>query len=157
MIDLSRIKGRNVQDIAAAVPDILKYFETEIELANNRISIRGKTAADAYKEQADWALHYGLLKAECSKFAKHLANITASERGHLVRSYVEQYTRELGERTREKYIDAEPSYVALHALQLEAEEVLAKLIAICDACDRRGFALRDWTQLTIESMQHTII
>ena len=106
----------------------------------------------ALKEQCSWPVHYGMLKAEITKLLRYLDNRINSVRGALTRRYIETYSRDLGEKARERYIDNEADYMRLYELYIEVEELKDKLATICDAFDRRGFALRDWTALKVNEL-----
>lgn len=151
MIYLSDFKG-DWESIRAALPDLIVKYETEINEAPKRLSLQGKTGAQALKEQCSWPVHYGMLKAEITKLLRYLDNRINSVRGALTRRYIETYSRDLGEKARERYIDNEADYMRLYELYIEVEELKDKLATICDAFDRRGFALRDWTALKVNEL-----
>lgn len=151
MIYLTDFRG-DWSAIKAALPDLLLKYETELAAAPERLSMSGKTGPQALKEQCSWPVHYGMLKAEVSKLHKYLLARTDAVRGELTRRYVETYSRDIGERVRDKYIDNEESYLRMYELYLEVDEIKDKLSAVCDAFDRRGFALRDWTALKVSEL-----
>ena len=45
----------------------------------------------------------------------------------------------------------------IRELYIEVEEIKDKLSVICDAWDRRGFSLRDWTALKVAEMTDVTI
>lgn len=138
--------------IKKALPTLLEQYEAEIAAAPERLSLAGKTGPQALKEQCAWPVHYGMLKVEVTKLLKHIDSRIDAVRGELTRRYVETYSRDIGERVRERYIDNEESYIKARGLYLEIEEIRDKLAAICEAFDKRGFALRDWTALKVSEL-----
>ncbi len=151
MINLADFRG-DWESIRKILPALIAKYEDEIKEAPNRLSIRGKTGPEAQKEQCSWPIHYGLLKAEVNKLLRYLEARETQVRGERTKWYIESYPREHSERARDKLIDHEPVYVQMRELYLEVEELKEKLSAVCDAFDRRGFALRDWTALKVHEI-----
>lgn len=156
-MNLDNIKNVPWEKVREKLPDLIASYEQDIIEAPPRLSIRGKIAAEAYKEQTAWPIYYGTRKAEVAKLLKYIEAQVGACRSRLYRKYTEQYSRDLGERARERYIDNEPEFLAYHELYLEVEELFDKLTAACEAFDRRGFYLRDWTSLAVASLQQEII
>lgn len=134
------------------LPDLLAKYEAEIAEAPGRLSMIGKSGPQALKEQCSWPVHYGMLKSEVTKLLKFLNSRIDAIRGDLTRRYVETYSRDIGERVRDKYIDNEESYLRMYELYLEVDEIRDKLSVICESFDKRGFALRDWTALKVSEL-----
>lgn len=156
-VDLSKIATVPFTQVMAVLPDLIAEFDADIDAAEQRLSIKGKTAVDAYHDQTAWPVYYGMRRAEVIKLLKYIGAREDACRGKLYRQYVENYSRDIGEKARERYIDNEPEYLQYHQLYLEIEELKDKFTAICDAFDRRGFALRDWTALRIENLHKDVI
>jgi len=156
MNELSQLKG-SWDEVKARLPDIIMYYEADIALAIGRLSIKGKSGAEALKEQTAWPVFYSMKKAELDKLLKYMNAQVEACRGKLYKRYTESYSRDIGDRGKEKYIDNEPEYMGYYQLYLELEELRDKYTAICDAWDKRGFALRDWTALKIAEMQNAEI
>ncbi len=135
-----------------ALPTLLEKYEAEIAASPERLSLLGKTGPQALKEQCSWPVHYGMLKVEVTKLLKYINDRIDAIRGDLTRRYVETYSREIGERDRNRYIDNEESYINARRLYVEIEELRDKLAVICEAYDKRGFALRDWTALKVSEL-----
>lgn len=154
--DLTLFRG-GWSEMKARLPDIVLHYDTEAALAIDRLKIKGKTGAEALKDQTAWPIQYGVRKAELDKLVKFVELQIDSCRGRHYKKYTENYSRVLGDRAIEKYIDHEDEYIKLYEIYLELQELREKYIAICDAWDKRGFALRDWTQLRIAELQETVI
>lgn len=151
MIYLNDFRG-NWETISKALPTLIAKYEDEINDAPKYLSLNGKTGTQAQKEQCAWPVHYGILKAEVSKLLKYIAARVDAVRGERSRWYIESYSRDLGEKDRQRFVDNDDQYLRMYELYLEVEELRDKFAAICDAFDRRGFALRDWTALRVNEI-----
>lgn len=156
MSNIAKLKGIPA-DVMVRLPALMAGYELDIEQVEQRLSLKGKSGAEALKEQAAWPIYYGMKKAELDKLVKFMDSQVKACRGKLYRKTVDVSARDLGERARERYIDNEPEYQDYNELYLELEELRDKFAAVSDAFDRRGFALRDWTALKIASMQDDMI
>jgi hypothetical protein len=155
-MELSRVKGTWDQ-VKIALPDVLNTYEVDIEKAEGYLTFKGKTGAQALKEQTAWQAYYLMRRTEVSKLLKYMDSQVESCRGRLHKKYAENYSRALGERVTDKYINNEPEYLSYLELYLEVEEIRDKLSAICDAFTSRGFSLRDWTVLKVAQLQDDLI
>lgn len=154
---LKLIRGNNPAEIRARLTAFLPLYEEDLIALADRISIKGKSAGTALKEQTQWPSYYSERKAELNTVVKYIDSQTEACRGRLFQQYTEKYSRELADRVKDKYIDKEVEYLEYHELMLEAKEMYDKFSAIVDAFSLRGFALRDWVQLSIHDMQDTTI
>lgn len=152
MIDLTDIKRATWEQVKTKLPDILAAYGEDINEAEGRLKIRGKTGAEALKEQTAWPAYYGMRKAEINKLLKYLNMQVEACRSRMHRKY-ENYSRALADRTVEKYIDNEEEYLGYMELYLEVEEMRDKIVAVCEAFTGRGFSLRDLTALKIAQLQ----
>lgn len=157
MIDLLSLRTLSEKDFLDNLPDVLADYEDAIDEAEQHLSIKGKTAVEAAREQCAWPIYYSTRKAEVGKLLKYAEMMAGAAKSRHYRRYTENYSRDLGDRGRDKYIEGEEDVITYRLICLEIEEVYNKLSAVCDAFDRRGFALRDWTQLTIASLTDTTI
>ena len=148
MIDLADFRG-DWSSVKKILPALIKKYETEINESQKRLSLSGKSGVGALKEQCAWPVHYGCLKAEVTKLLRYIARREEQLRGERTKWYIESYPREHSERARDKLIDHEPVFTQIREVYLEVEEIKDKLTAICEAWDRRGFSLRDWTALKV--------
>lgn len=156
MSNLNQLRGKP-EEVMLKLPVLVAGYEQDIADVEARLSLKGKTGAEAQKEQAAWPAYYGMKKAELDKLVKFVDAQVKACRGRLYRKNIENNSRDIGERGRERYIDNEPEYQEFNELYLEIEELRDKFSAITDAFNRRGFALRDWTSLKIAQMQDDII
>ena len=149
---MSRIPdlGKNFENL----PAILIEYDEDLSLANERLAVKGKVIEEALKEQAAWPVFYDQKLRELKTVLKFMDSRVAYTRGKLTRQYNENYSRELSERTRDKYIDNEDEFMSINELYLEIYELTEKYEAVVDAFKVRGFALRDITTLRVNSI-HT--
>jgi hypothetical protein len=133
------------QEVDDILVSLTKY-ETELELVRDRIAIKGKSLAEAQKEQASWPVYYGLLRAELGVMFKRLETKVFAIRGRLHRFFKEHDALGSSERQIEKYVDSNEEFLAANELLLHIEELYKKYGEIIEnGFDKRGFALRDFT------------
>lgn len=136
------------------LPAIIAEYDDHLIEAAGRLSIKGKIIEEALKEQAAWPVFYDEKRRELKTLVKFLDSRVNAVRGKLYRAYTEQYSRELSDRVKDKYIDNEAEYAKIYEVYLEIEELAEKYEAVVDAFKTRSFALRDITTLRINQM-HT--
>ena len=98
-------------------------------------------------------MFYDEKRSELKSIVDFVEKKVDAVRGKLLRKYIENYTRDISDRMREKLVDAEPEYIGMHEIYLEAKEVYDKYVSIMDAFKLRGFALRDVTALRINKLE----
>lgn len=145
------------QKIKKNLPTILEQFNQDIDNAPSKLSMIGKTGAAALREQPVDSAYYAKRKAEANKVCKMIEAQMDACRSRLFRKYTDMPSRELSDRAKDKYIDNEPEYLNYLELFLEVKEIYDKLEAVCEAYDRRGFALRDWTTLKVNQLETMVI
>jgi hypothetical protein len=145
--------GKNNENL----PNLLAAYEAEIALAPGRLELKGKTLGTANKDQIAWLVHYDERRAEAKVITKHLQMQVDRARGQLYKQYTETYSRELSERTKDKYIDKDDEFLDINEKLLEAEEVYEKLTAIVEAYKARGFALRNLTEVNVHQITDTVL
>jgi len=152
---LSRIPdlGKNFEKL----PDILAEYDEHLVNAQERLSIKGKMIEEALKEQAAWPIFYDEKRRELNTLVKYLDSKVNAVRGRLTRAYTENYSRELSDRLKDKYIDNEDEYLSMNEIYLEIYEIAEKYEAVVEAFKVRGFALRDITQLRIAQMHQGVL
>ena len=155
MSDISLVRG-SFKNLANNLPTILAKHLDELDLAEHRLSLRGKTLDDALKDQGAWPIHYAFIKAEIDSLVKYVAMEIDRVRSDAFRKY-EGYSRQLSDRTTDKYIDSDATFLNYQELYLELKEVHDKACAVVDAFTTRGFALRDITAARINSIHQTTL
>lgn len=139
------------------LPALVAQYEDDLSHAEANLQIRGKMLDEALKEQGSWPIYYAQRRAELKTLLKYLDTQVSAVRGRLARRYVENYSRQLGERVMNSYIDAEQEYLQMNELYLEIEELYNKYDAVCDAFEKRGFALRDLTTARVHNIQNALL
>lgn len=155
-MSLINLKG-DYNQIKDKLPDLLARYDLDIEQAKDKLSMVGKTAGQALREQPTDSAYYAMRKAEVNKLVKFMELQIDACRSRLFRKYTDIPSKELSDRTKDKYIDNEKEYLELYEVLLEIKEVHEKFDAVCTAFDRRGFALRDWTSLRVHEMESYVI
>lgn len=134
------------------LPSLLAEYEAEIDAAPERLTLKGKTLAEALKEQCSWPMFYEVRKAEVKTLLKYLDDQVQKVRGKRAKDYIENYSRAVGERVLQSFIDNEPEYLKAREVYLEVEELYEKYSAMDKAFDKRGFALRDMTTAKVNQL-----
>lgn len=141
----------------SALPAIIDHYDQMISDAQQRLSFDGKTLAECLREQSGLTYEFEVAKARLKHVVEYTELLALRVRGGLVRKYTEQYTRALGERAINAYIDNEDSFISANALHLEVKELYDTVSAICEAISRRGFALKNLTDLHVNHLQHVVM
>lgn len=135
------------------LPLIIAEYDAHLDEAQSRIAIKGKIIEEALKEQAAWPVFYDEKRRELNTLVKFLDARVSYVRGKLTRAYTEQYSRELSDRIKDKYIDNEDEYMSIYEVYLEVLELAEKYDAVVDAFKVRGFALRDVVTARVHQFQ----
>lgn len=151
MTSIAKRVGKNNENL----PAILAVYNEDIDQAKARLELKGKTLGFANKEQIAWLVHYDQQRAEAKILVKHLQSQVDRVRGQCTVKYVENYSRELSERTRDKYIDKDDEFLTINELLLETEEVYEKLNSIVEAFKARGYALRNLVEVNVHQITDT--
>lgn len=141
------------------LPDIIAEYEAliEEETVKEHLLIKGKNLETANTEHASWSFYYNTRKAEMYSIVKWFEGKLHAKRGKFFKRYTENYSRELTDRVKDKYIDNEKEVLDQLELYLQVKELHEKYVAVCDAFTVRGFALRNITELRIRSLEDSII
>jgi hypothetical protein len=146
------------QEEVAKLLDSLTIYEKELEKAEERVTMRGKSLAEAQKEQTAWPVFYGMKRAEIYVIFKRLDSRVAAIRGRLHRFYKEHDSLGSSERQIDKYVDANEEFLAANELLLHVEEIYKKYNEVIEnGFDKRGFALRDFTQARVHEIHNEIL
>lgn len=141
----------------ANIPSLIDEYEQAFTTVAENLRLGGKALDHALNEQSTWPIYYAQRRAELKTILKFLDAQVSSTRGTLARRYVENYSRSLGERVMNSYIDSEPEFLRMNELYLEVAELYDKYDSAVDAFDKRGFALRDLTAARIATIQNAIL
>lgn len=137
------------------LPKLIAQYEDDFDKVADNLRITGKLLGECLREQGTWPIYYSQRRAELKTLLKHMDGEVSAVRGGLAKRYVENYSRALGERVMNSYIDSEAEYLSMNSLYLEILELYEKYDAAVDAFEKRGFALRDLTLARVHSIQDT--
>lgn len=139
------------------LPALIAEYEQAFENIEANLTIKGKTLDQALKEQSTYPIYYDARRVELKTLMKYLDAQVSRVRGQLTKKYKENYSRELGERQLNSYIDQEEDYLKMNELYLECEELYEKYVAAVEAFTKRGFALRDITLARVNQIQDALL
>jgi hypothetical protein len=145
--------GEIRQDFSKLI-DVISSYDEDIDAVPARLKMLGKTLGAALNEQAAWPAYYGMRRAEIKALVSYMESKENKTRSTIARKYVENYSKVLGDRMINTYIDSDPEYLSVHELKLEVVELYDKFNAIMDALDKRGFALRDTTLARVNDLEN---
>lgn len=152
MIDTKTI-GENYENL----PSILAPYMDDIDQAKDRLRLKGKTIGEANKEQGSWLLHYDARRKELEVLHKYMEAQVAKVRGQLFRKFTENFSIDLSDRAKDKYIDKEPEYLKVYEVMLTVEEITEAFKSIVDAFIQRGYSLKNLTELRINALDESML
>lgn len=137
------------------LPNLIAEYEDAFADVAEHLRLAGKMLEVAQKEQGAWPIYYATRRAELKTILDYLDDRVSAKRGELAKRYVENYSRQVGERVMNSFIDSEPEYLKIRELYLEVEDLYRRYDAAVDAFDKRGYAIRDITNARINQLQNS--
>lgn len=135
------------------LPALLEVYENELLNAKEQLEIRGKKLEIANSENSAWLHYYDQRRIELHTLVKFFVAEEERVRGSLFKSYKENYSRALGEREINKYIDNEEAYIYVHSLLLEVEERYELYQSTVNAFISRNYALSNITKIRVAQLE----
>jgi hypothetical protein len=129
------------------LPKILESYQDELDLAEDRLRIKGKTLVQANQENASWQLYYDSRKVELHTLMKQWDTRKTSIASHYFKKYTETSNLDLSDRAKDKYINNEEEFLEYEEIYLMIKEIHDKYAATVDAFRSRGYALNNVTKL----------
>jgi len=145
--------GQNYENL----PNILEVYEENLSHAASQLDITGKKLEMANSENSAWLHYYDQRRVELRTLVKFFEAEEERIRGSLFKSYKENYSRALGEREINKYIDNEGKYIYIHSLLIEVEEVYEQYQSTVNAFISRNYALSNITKLRVAQLEYVEI
>ncbi len=142
--------GENYKNL----PKILEVYQSELKEANKKVEIFGKKLETANSENSAWLHYYDQRRVELHTLVKFFKAEEDRIKGSLFKSYKENYSRALGEREINRYIDNEDSYIYVHSLLLEIEELYEMYQGVVTVFTSRNYALSNITKLRVASLEN---
>ena len=139
------------------LPALLEAYETDLSKARHQLEIKGKKLEIANSENSAWLHYYDQRKVELHTIVKFFQAEEERVRGSLFKSYKENYSRALGEREINKYIDNEDKFIYVHSLLLEVEEVYELYQSTVNAFISRNYALSNITKIRVAQLEYVEI
>jgi hypothetical protein len=137
--------------------DLLEKYEREIELAEQRILLQGRTLEESNRDQSKWMLHYGTLKAEADSVV-HYSEMRADQmRSDAFKRVKATSDRNLADRTIDKYVESDQDLINILVILFQVRGARDRLAAVVEAFKSRGFALRHITDARINSIHMAVL
>ncbi len=143
----------------AIIPDIIEEYEALIseEVVAKELQFKGKVLEHVAREHASKTFYYMSRKAEIHAVVKWQEGRLNATRGKHWKQFTEHYSRELNDRTKDKYIDNEKDVLTELQIYLTFKELHEKYDAVCEAFKSQGFMIRHITELRIRSLEDSTI
>ena len=141
----------------SGLPEILDRYELALNNFEDNLEVKGKTLEKANREQASWQSYYDQRKIELYTLVKYLEANVNRVRGKLYKIYTETYSRDLSDRSKDKYIDNEEKYLTAFQIYLEVKELYDKYDAVVDAFKSRGYALNNITKIRVAALEDVVL
>lgn len=135
---------------------LLEPYVRDIAELEDHLVIEGKLLEHANREQPAWMSFYDERRIELSTYVKFFEIEIQRVRSRALKS-MENYPRELSDRAKEKYIDANEQYLAVYEKYLAVRELYELYVSAVESFKQRGFALRNITNIRVESLEDVII
>lgn len=145
--------GKNKENL----PSILDRYEAEIVNVEQILAIEHKTLEVANRETSTWQYFYASRKIELQMLVKYMEAEVESVRGNLFKTLSKTNQRDLSDRAKDKFIDAEQAYLDVYEILLEVKEIHDKYSAIVDAFTARGYALNNITKARVAEVHNMVI
>ena len=136
------------------LPKLLEVYENELSNAKEQLEIKGKKLEIANSENSAWLHYYDQRRVELHTLVKFFKAEEERVRGSLFKSYKENYSRALGEREINRYIDNEEKYIYVHSLLLEVEELYEQYQSTVNAFVSRNYALSNITKIRVAQLEY---
>jgi hypothetical protein len=137
--------------------DLLAVYEDALTDVEKNLRIKGKTLQEANVENPTWQSYYDERRVELHTLVKYFDAQVQKTRGKLFKGYTENYSYDISDRAKDKYIDHETAYLNVYELFLEIKELYEKYESVVDAFRSRGFALNNITKLRVASLEDSTI
>lgn len=135
---------------------ILAQYDNELTSAKDKLTATGRL--DVLIGKTSGYLHYyDQRKTELHTLVKFFQSEEARIRSCLFRSYKENFSRALNANEINKYIDGESTYINIHGLLLEVEEMYELYKVAVDSFMNRHYALSNITKLRVAQLEFTEI
>lgn len=149
-----------VEELNDDFSNIDVILEAYVKLMNGYkkdLSLNNKTLQVANMEQASVMAYYDQIKIEV-EIILDLCDLKVKEiRAKTLKNILDKSNKAYGERTVEKLIDENPSYIKMYKTFLKIKEVYLKLKSIVDCFDQRGFSLNNITKVRVADMENAIL
>lgn len=136
------------------LPALLEVYEDNLSNANTQLEIKGKKLEIANSENSAWLHYYDQRRVELHTLVKFFEAEQERIRGSLFKSYKENYSRALGEREINRYIENEDAYIYVHSLLLEVEEMYELYQSVVNAFTTRNYALSNITKIRVAQLEY---
>ena len=136
------------------LPNILAELEDELEGLTEKLEKKGLLET-CISENSAHMHYYDERRARLKTLVNYFKMEQDRVRSELYVSYTENYSRTLSSQQVTKYLDREPSYLEIHQILLEVEELYERYVIAVENFKARGFELQYIAKLRIANLEFT--
>lgn len=140
-----------VRSDMSVLPDMIDYYNTELEQAQKDTRILGSLEKQNQDLPGQVSYRFNQLQ-DLESVLKYLNVKYDKMRSDHYRRYLERYNRELSDRSIEKYIDGEPDIVDMLSVINEVALVRNRYLGVMKGFDVKSYSLGNIVRLRIAGM-----
>lgn len=152
-MSLIKAVGKQKENLSS----ILEKYQHDIINVETILNVEHKSLEQANRESTYWQYFYDCKKTELNSLVKLLEAEVEAVRGNLFKTLLKTNQRDMSDRARDKFIDAEPAYLTAYEKYLEVKELYDKYCAVVDAFTSRGYALNNITKARVAEVHNMVI
>lgn len=147
------IIGKLDRDKFTNLLEILDSYDIKMKDWKSHVNIDGKNIQSANIEQASWLAYYDEIRVELKTLLDFFDMKIREVRGNVARLLMSKEDHSLNERTRERYIDADPKYIKTYQLFLEVQEIYNLADSIVKQFTQRAYVLNNLVKIHMSAIQ----
>lgn len=145
--------GKNYENLNKLLNPYIEALDDKEET----LKLKGKRLEHANREQASWLSFYDERRIELATYVRFFEMEIKRVRSKLYRNYLEHHSRDLNDRTIEKYLDSEDAFLNVSEKYLAVKELYGQYESIVESFKARGYALNNITRIRVASLEDVVI
>lgn len=147
------LKGLRKDNIDIMIDAILEQTRKEILDFDENIKIQGKRIETANVEQASWQAYYDERKVRIKSLLDYYDMKTKEARGNSFKLISSSNSKGYTERSIERLIDTDPTYLKYYRIYLEVKELYTYLDSMSEQFRNRSFLLNNIVKIRIAGLE----
>lgn len=145
---------RQVSGDISRLPDVISYYESELQGARLETSIKGNLEANSRLMPGIVEHRFNQLQ-EIEAILEWLNIQLRKKRSEVFKKFIENYNRALSSRDAEKYVDGDSEVYQWQLLINEFAMVRNKYLGLMKAIDSKQFQINNIVKLRVAGMEDT--